>query len=128
MVNISFLFQTALPSRGFLIRIQLFGYMELDLPTPLSLPPSLGMRLHTAQHNHPQKYICKYKNSKFTFSTREFAKFSEKKLSGKFTSMENALDYSSVNKFSNFTSVYKTFLQALGFLYMYVFTKRVLVV
>ncbi len=32
------------------IRILLFGWMELDLPTPVSYPPSLGWCSHTVQH------------------------------------------------------------------------------
>jgi hypothetical protein len=30
-------------AKGFSIRIRLFGYMELDLPTPVSHPSSWGM-------------------------------------------------------------------------------------
>jgi len=34
------------PVRGFSIKILLFGWMELGLPTPVSHPPSWRMHLH----------------------------------------------------------------------------------
>jgi len=50
----------ALPASGFSIRIILFCLIEL--PTPVSHPPSQECTRTATRHTHPQKYICKYKN------------------------------------------------------------------
>ncbi len=47
----------ALLASRFSIRTLLFGYMELNLPTPVPHPSSQGMLLCSCK---AQKYICKY--------------------------------------------------------------------
>ncbi len=57
--------------------------MELQMPAPLSHPPSKGVRPATAQGTHPQKYVCEYKrNSKILWN--QFLKSQEKSLANSF--------------------------------------------
>jgi hypothetical protein len=46
----------ALAHESLQIRILLSGWAELDLPTPVSRPPSLETRLRIVQHAHPLKF------------------------------------------------------------------------
>jgi len=72
--NLAF-FWPALLARGFPIRTLLFGcYMELDLPTPESHPPSWGTLPPSCMAYPPPKMHCKYRKLavKITKSYKQF--------------------------------------------------------
>jgi hypothetical protein len=50
-------FDLALIARRFLIRILMFGWMELDLPTPVCHCPFWGMHPNSHVAYPPQEYI-----------------------------------------------------------------------
>ncbi len=60
MNNLAF-FQLALLAKGFLVRMLLFGWMELDLLTPVFHPPSCGMCPTAAQYTHPKNTFASKK-------------------------------------------------------------------
>ncbi len=74
-------FRPALQAREFSIRILLFGWMELDLPTPVSHPPSWETRLYS-HAEYPQCVfikmdVCKFKQKNFTNLTTTLSKLSK---------------------------------------------------
>ncbi len=76
------IFLAVFAGQGFSIRIQQFGSLELDLPTPVSHPPTRGMNPCSGMAYPPlQKYICKYIKNKINESCINDIKFTNKLIS-----------------------------------------------